>query len=185
MCRAASTIFQPDRTSPRRGRTWALRVLLRWGLAEPAGDDTAFLASDLISNAIAHTGTPVTLTLTVARGSIEVAVADTAPLWMSGIPRQAAVMVDPPAGQSGRDSMSLGFLDDDCAVSPRGVGGQPVAQQPIAKQIWFRRSVPAGWAFTDGCPCDAAGPVDQPLASGRDAIAVSGPWDLDDRAPPS
>jgi hypothetical protein len=155
-----------------------LRVLLRWGLTEPAVDDTLLLVSDLIGNAIAHTATPATLTLAVAEGSIEVDVADNAPLWMSGIPRQAAaaVMVDAGASQRGRGPMGLGHRDDG-GVGRTGVGGQPVAQHPIAKRVWFRRSVPPGWPFADGCPCEGAGPLDQPLASGRHVIAVPGPWD--------
>ena len=168
MCRAASRTFPPDLASARRGRIWALRVLLRWGLTEPAVDDTLFLLGDLIGNAIAHTATPATLTLAVAEGSIEVAVADTAPLWMSGIPRQAAVvMVDAGAGQRVRDPMSLDFLDDDGGVALTGVDGQLVAQQPIATQVWFRRSVPVGW------PSPMAVPVTTPgLSTSRSLLAI-------------
>ncbi len=142
MCRAASRTFPANHASARRGGIWALRVLFRWGLPEPACDNTLLLVSDLIDNAIAHTATPATLTLAVAEGSIEVAVADTAPLWMSGIPREAAAaMADTGAGQCGRDPMNLNSLDDEGAEVAVG-GGQPVPKPPIAKRIWFRRSVP-------------------------------------------
>jgi hypothetical protein len=183
MCRAVSMTFPPERASGGRGRTWALRVLCGWDLTEPAGDDIPFLVSDLIGNAIAHTATPATLTLAVAEGCVEVAVADTAPLWMSGIPRQAAaVMVDYPACRHGRNPMSRNLLGEDDPPC-RCAADRAIAQQPIAKRIWFRRSVPIRWPFIDGCPCGHAGPLDQQLASGHRAIAVSGPWDQDYAAP--
>jgi hypothetical protein len=151
-------------------------------MTEPPGEDIPFLVGGLIGNAIAHTATPATLTLAVAGGCVEVAVEDTAPLWMSGIPRQAAaVMVDYPGCQRGRVPMSRDLRDDE-GPGRRCGADRAVAQQPIAKRIWFRRSVPIGWPFIDGCPCDHAGPLDQQLASGHRAIAVCGPWDQDDPA---
>jgi hypothetical protein len=92
-------------------------------LIEPAGADTVLAVGELIGNAIAHTATPATLTLSVAEGSLEVAVADTAPRWIAGIPREAAgVMIDDPASQRDRESMRGDLLDQDRGGSVRGCG---------------------------------------------------------------
>lgn len=168
MCRVASTDLSSDARSPSRARTWTERQLASWGI-DDQGVST-LLVSELVTNAVMHARTPSTLTVAVAAGMIEIAVADHG----SGrhvIPAQRGMALPGAATgllrESGRGLIIVGALSEDWGVLGNGAG----------KQVWLRRPAPVDWPFAGACGCQHESPGAQLLPSGRRVVAVPGPWD--------
>lgn len=161
MCRVAEREFPPSRDQSTVARHWLTSVQSRWGL--PEDPTVELLASELIANAIVHAATPFTVTLAVAEGVAEVAVTDTEEGWPK--PGDLADL----QAQSGRGIAMVAAMAE----------GWGVAALPLGKQVWFRRRLAPGWAHLAACPCGGEDLPAARLASGRAAVTVAGPWDLD------
>ena len=59
--RSVRLSLPPKATSPARARRFVLETLTAWGV--DGGDDLVLLASELVTNALLHARTPMTLTL--------------------------------------------------------------------------------------------------------------------------
>lgn len=165
MCRVVQREFWPAPDQSTLARHWLTSVQSRWGLPEDSAVE--LLASELITNAIVHAGTPITVTLAVAEGVAEVAVSDTAEGWP-----KTGELADLQA-QSGRGMAMVAAVAQGWGVAPL----------PRGKQVWFRRRLAPGWAHLAACPCGGSQLPAARLASGRAAVTVSGPWDLDSPSP--
>ena len=64
-----------DRRSARQARNHTRAALDAWGL-EHIADVVVLLTSELVTNAVLHTGTPIDLTVKRPRGKVRVEVAD-------------------------------------------------------------------------------------------------------------
>jgi anti-anti-sigma regulatory factor len=68
----------PEPGAPRHARSLATEACTRWGLAELSGP-ASLVASELVTNAVEHAGTPMTLRLTRRERCVHVAVRDGSP----------------------------------------------------------------------------------------------------------
>jgi anti-sigma regulatory factor (Ser/Thr protein kinase) len=73
--RAASRAFAGDGVGVRAARHFALHTLDHWDLGERR-DDTALVVTELVTNAVLHSHSDFTLTLSLTGGSLRVAVGD-------------------------------------------------------------------------------------------------------------
>jgi anti-sigma regulatory factor (Ser/Thr protein kinase) len=167
MCRVVSIALPGGTHSPGQARVWTQSWLDSWDVDD---DDavTTLLVSELVTNAVQYTSAPITLTLAIADGMIEVGVTDSGPsdamisTW-GGMQRPVAGVLS----ESGRGLIIVEALAHDWGISANGSG----------KQVWFRRPVAADWPYIDTCVCRIDNPTGHRLPSGRDATAVRGSWD--------
>jgi serine phosphatase RsbU (regulator of sigma subunit)/anti-sigma regulatory factor (Ser/Thr protein kinase) len=155
---SAEAAFEPEPTAVADARRFVRNTLTSWGLSE-RGDlvaDAVLLASELVTNAIVHAGTPVQLTCRRDGANVEVSVLDRHPARVIPDPPGTAAEVDRPSGR--------GLLLPAALSSSWGV-----TYAPAAKVIWFRLG-------PDGADGHAAsGPaVDEALAAAGHAD-VGGP----------
>jgi serine phosphatase RsbU (regulator of sigma subunit)/anti-sigma regulatory factor (Ser/Thr protein kinase) len=151
----AEAAFAPEPTAVADARRFIRNTLISWGLSgrDELVADAVLLASELVTNAIVHAGTPVRLTCRLDGANVEVSVLDRHPARVIPDPPGAAAEVDRPSGR--------GLLLPAALSSSWGV-----TYAPAAKVIWFRLG-PDG---ADGRA--ASGPaVDEVLASQSDAGA--------------
>jgi hypothetical protein len=74
-----SHVLEPHLGSPRRARALLRRACLDWALGS-AYDDAALVVTELVTNAVRHTGAPCRLTVTLDGDGMHVAVRDRGPL---------------------------------------------------------------------------------------------------------
>jgi len=136
LCAAAD--FDPEPTAVGTARSFVRDTLVSWGLsgADVRVTDAVLLASELVTNAIVHAGTPVELTCRMSGGIVEVSVLDRHPARMIPDPPGAAADIDRPSGR--------GLLLPAALSSSWGV-----TYAAAAKAIWFRLAPDAG---SDGHP---------------------------------
>jgi hypothetical protein len=106
------------------GRHFVRDQLLDWGLAA-AVDDASLAVTELIANAVKHTGTTVEVSI-VVDGDIEVSVHDRSPSI-----RRAAAVVEPLA-ESGRGLRIVAAVSSDWGITSEARG----------KRLWFRLPLP-------------------------------------------
>src|SRR3954447_4731140 len=75
MCRLQTADYLPQVEIVREARHWLQDRLDRWELLEGA-DDAGLLLTELVTNAVIHTHTPVHVVAAVAEGVLEVGVGD-------------------------------------------------------------------------------------------------------------
>jgi anti-sigma regulatory factor (Ser/Thr protein kinase) len=107
----------------------AARQLVRqrcedWGADSAASDAAVLLASELVTNAVLHARTPMTLTVAAGEGTIRVEVRD----WHPALPQARRYNVDTATGRG------LRLLET--IASAWGVLKVPSAAQP-GKIVWF------------------------------------------------
>jgi anti-sigma regulatory factor (Ser/Thr protein kinase) len=107
----------------------AARQLVRrrceeWGADAAASDAAVLLASELVTNAVLHARTPLTLTVAEGDGTIRVEVRD----WHPALPQARRYNVDTATGRG------LRLLET--IASAWGVLKVPSAEQP-GKIVWF------------------------------------------------
>ena len=130
---SAAADFEPDPAAVASARCFVQKTLVSWGL--PRDDarvsDAVLLASELVTNAIVHAGTPVQLTCRMNEAAVEISVLDRHPARMIPDPPTAADQVDRPSGR--------GLLLPAALSSSWGV-----TYASAAKVIWFRLGPDAG-----------------------------------------
>jgi len=123
----AAADFDPEPSAVATARRFVRETLVSWSL--PCGDrrvlDAVLLASELVTNAIVHAGTPVHLACRLNGETVEISVLDRHPARMIPDPPNAAAAVDRPSGR--------GLLLPAALSSSWGV-----TYAPAAKAIWFR-----------------------------------------------
>ncbi|MFD5827719.1 ATP-binding protein [Lentzea sp. NPDC060358] len=85
--RRAHRVLPHDPASPRAARRFVARTCTEWELPDRLAQDAVHVASELVQNTIAHTGSEVRLRLELRRGRVTVAVGDDDPA--------PAVLADP------------------------------------------------------------------------------------------
>jgi len=121
------TTLAADPRSVHAARDYVTSVLHAWGL-DGLASDVALVASELVTNAVEASGSPVQLALFCRAGWVVVAVADSSP----GHPVRACTA---PGAESGR---GLAVVEE---LSGRW-GWRPVTWPGMAKVVW------AGWKIT-------------------------------------
>jgi anti-sigma regulatory factor (Ser/Thr protein kinase) len=170
MCRAASTMLEPDRQASGRARVFVQTALDRWGIID-SKDSAVLLTSELVTNAAVHARTGIGLSVAVAEATVEVAVADRVsrlprPRYQAG--RQLPTARPPWLEERGRGLMIVEALADEWGI----------AEERAGKRVWFRLALEEEWTRTTSCPCHGADPKDVvTLPSGRRVLHVAGPWD--------
>ncbi len=156
----AEAAFEPDPTAVADARRFVRNTLISWGLSgqDELVTDAVLLASELVTNAIVHAGTPVQLTCRLDGANVEVSVLDRHPARVIPDPPGAAADVDRP---SGRGLVLPAVLSSSWGVT----------YAPAAKVVWFRLGPDAA---ADGHA--AAGPaVDESLAAANHSDAGFAP----------
>ncbi len=115
----ARTEFAAGPTTPALARGFVRQALSRWGY--PAACETAaLLTSELVTNAVLHAGTGVTVTVCARDGIVRVEVAD----------GSARVPTTPPYGGEAQTGRGL-------ALVQRVATTWGVERQPGGKTVWF------------------------------------------------
>ena len=175
MCRVVTRSVGATPAAAAAARDLTRDRLARWDLDELVPDAT-LLVSELVTNAVLHARSEVTLTIAVADSVLEVGIADT-----------AAQVPMPRSGPD--DGVGEGAAPDAAGEDWRAEGGRGlrlldrladawgVATMADGKQVWFRLSLPERWPFRTACPCGGEDLEAVRLESGARAMAVAGPWD--------
>jgi anti-sigma regulatory factor (Ser/Thr protein kinase) len=162
MCRVRTIDVGDDPHAVATARRATVVQLDRWEL-DDLRHDAELLVSELVTNAVLHGRSGVTLTVAVAEGVLEVGVTDRSPLLPS---RQTSGSGRAWRAEGGRGLRMVDQVADEWGVAALAVG----------KQIWFRLSVDEQWPHRTDCPCGGDELERVRLESGRYAVA-SGPWD--------
>ena len=159
MCRVASTELEGSVAAVAQARAFVAAALRRWDLADLVVD-AELLTSELVTNAVLHARSKVTVTVAVAEGTTEIGVADRS--LEAPEPR-----VPEDAAEGGRGLRLVDQVAQEWGVADLSAG----------KQVWFRLDVGPTWAHRTSCPCAGDELSRVRLDSGRYAVAQPGPWD--------
>lgn len=159
MCRVASKELRHSTQAVAEARAFVSSALRRWEL-EALVVDAELLTSELVTNAVIHARTDLTVSVAVADGTAEIGVTD----GSADLPRPRTAAR---TAEGGRGLRLVERLAEDWGVA-RVDGG---------KQVWFALDVGVDWSHRSFCPCggDDLGRVR--LQSGRWAVAAPGPWE--------
>jgi serine phosphatase RsbU (regulator of sigma subunit)/anti-sigma regulatory factor (Ser/Thr protein kinase) len=129
----AAADFDPEPSAAAAARRFVRETLISGGLSgnDDLVSDAVLLASELVTNAVVHAGTPVQLTCRLNGTNIEVSVLDRHPARVIPDPPGATAVVDRPSGR--------GLLLPAALSSSWGV-----TYAAAAKAIWFRLGPDAG-----------------------------------------
>ena len=159
MCRVASTELSGSTAAVAEARAFVSGALRRWEL-ESLVTDATLLTSELVTNAVLHARTGVTVSVAVADGAAEIGVTDASPTLPR--PRTAAR-----SAEGGRGLQLVDEVAEEWGVASLDGG----------KQVWFALEVDVDWAHRSSCPCEGEELSRVRLQSGRWAAAAPGPWD--------
>jgi anti-sigma regulatory factor (Ser/Thr protein kinase) len=159
MCRVASTELRGAIAAVAEARTFVATTLRRWDL-QALIVDAELLTSELVTNAVVHAPSDLTVSVAVADGTAEIGVTDASPVPPT--PRWAAS-----SAEGGRGLRLVDRVASEWGVAYIGAG----------KQVWCRLPVGPDWAYGSSCPCRGDGVDRIRLESGRWAVALPGAWD--------
>ena len=169
MCDQARLELPPSLPAAATARRFATARCSQWGL-EALSDDAILTLSELVTNAVVHAATPITVTMSLVGEYLEVAVSDDSP--RAPILRPARVDLDAdiralieqtpqelaegtpskglhigPAGSiaGGRGLLIVDAVADEWGVAARATG----------KAVWFRLRSPAAPRIAD-CKCPSS-----------------------------
>ena len=183
MCERAIMHLAADRTAPGEARRFVADHCRRWGVSDLA-DSAALLTSELVTNAVLHAGTPITVTASLTQHTIEVGVADRDARAPVRRPARADLLTDLDAvithadpfaddrhtawhvGPAGPVTAGRGLLVLDTIADQWGV-----ARRSAGKEVWFVLAA-ADSTPRRSCPCDDASPF--PIGSGRRVATTAG-----------
>ena len=169
MCRHATMGLPPVPASAGAARRFVADAAQRWDLL-PLLEDAELALTELVTNAILHAATPISISISCAPDGMEIAVFDGSP----------ALPATRPSGDIGRDPTDSRLHVREAGAAARGRGLVMVAAlaaqwgvSPLSdgKAVWVRMAAPDPWPHGVGCACasaDALGRV--PLASGRHVV---------------
>jgi anti-sigma regulatory factor (Ser/Thr protein kinase) len=110
-------------TAPSHARRFVREVLAQWGLAG-VSETVILLANELVTNAVLHAGTDITLDVSLSDATVRVEVVDASPRELSPARYGATA-------QTGRGLTLVQKVASDWGVTPRGSG----------KAVWFEVTV--------------------------------------------
>lgn len=187
MCRRASLDLPPYPSSAGQARRFLSATCTSWELPE-LRDDLLLAVSEMVTNAVLHARTPLSVHAAVTARVVEVAVRDTdpspptiraeridlvgdldaLPTTDDGEPRHPRMSVGA-AGSvtAGRGLHLLAAVTDTWGVTPSADGA--------GKRVWFQVATPAGWPYADDCTCP--GTVSGLTAGDSGVRHLPGPWD--------
>jgi anti-sigma regulatory factor (Ser/Thr protein kinase) len=169
VCDQARLALAPALPAAAAARRFAAAQCDRWEL-DALHEDTVLTLSELVTNAVVHAATPITVTMSLVGTYLEVAVSDDSP--RAPILRPARVDLDadikalidrdphdsseatPPKGlhigpagsiAGGRGMLIVDALADEWGVAARSGG----------KEVWFRLRTPAAPRIAD-CTCPSS-----------------------------
>jgi len=168
VCRHLSEHFAPELASVSAARAFVAAHLERWELDDPDGS-IVLLVSELVTNAVRHTGTAVELTIAVADGTVEVGVADSDPRVVTHLRHDEwgdAARATEWQAESGRGLYLVDVIAEEWGTEHL-TGG---------KQVWFRLSGGERWRRRTDCPCHGTD-LHQAmrLGSGRHVVTLPEP----------
>ena len=163
MCRVRTLDVGDDTRAVAAARRTIVELLELWHLSD-LRSDAELMVSELVTNAVLHGRSAVTLTVAVADGVLEVGVTDRSPILPSPRTRESGDAAW--RAEGGRGLRMVDRLADEWGVAGLSDG----------KQVWFRLSVDEHWAHRTDCPCGGDQLERVRLESGRFAVAA-GPWD--------
>lgn len=151
--RIATASYAPEPAAAAHARRFVRDTLRSWGLPGSEGqasslvDDAVLLTSELVTNAVVHAGTQVSLTCRLGGKAIEVTVRDRHPARSLTAGQPDGEQADPGDRTSGRGLMLPSALATAWGVT----------YARTAKAVWFRIGL-------DDYPADAARASDAPVA---------------------
>lgn len=166
MCRFAQTQLPASPSAPGAARRFVKEACDRWGLVDLA-DDLALLVSELVTNAVLHAASRSILTVSVAEGTVEVSVADSAAAQPVLRAHRSDLLsdldaIDPDAPADDGEIRSQADAVGDAGSVYAGRGLQLVdaiayqwgtALSPIGKAIWLTLDAPESWPPQRDCVC--------------------------------
>lgn len=179
MCRHATCVLPPEPQSAPAARAFVARCYTEWDLQDVLAE-AQLAVSELVTNAVLHANTPLTVSVSCADGTIELAVFDGDPRPPVVRPSRRQLLVDldrvsgrPPTderhpewhiGSAGSVAAGRGLLLVQAMAAEWGV-----SQQSDGKAVWVRAPAPSGWPHAEGCPCAGSARATA-LASGHRAV---------------
>jgi anti-anti-sigma factor len=142
---AERLLLGPAPTAVRAGRVFVREACGRWGL-EQLAEPAALVASELITNAVAHAGTVLELRLELRRTRLQVAVADQDP-------DLAGVLAAKDSAERGLGLLVVERVATAWGVRREGAGG---------KVVWCLLALPAGAGFSASAAPAPSGRADGP-----------------------
>ncbi|MCW2726298.1 MAG: hypothetical protein JWN35_3219 [Frankiales bacterium] len=189
MCRQASAVLPASPSTPRDARRFVGELCDRWGLGA-VRDDLQLVLSELVTNAMLHARTPVTVTMCVTSRAVEIDVRDGDARVPVVRPFRTDLLGDVDSlTQRTRSVDDADPRHPDLAVGEAGSIAAGRGMQIVAglsdrwgissepddgKQVWALMPLPDGWPYEDGCVCDCEQTT---AASGQHVMHNSGPWD--------
>jgi serine phosphatase RsbU (regulator of sigma subunit)/anti-sigma regulatory factor (Ser/Thr protein kinase) len=171
MCRHATRVLPPEPESAGVARRFLTDLCDQWGLSSLV-DDAQLALTELVSNAVLHAATPVTVSISCGEDMLEISVFDGSPV-MPVLRRVDELPGDddgtrPHVQDAGESARGRGLLLVDALVAEWGI-----SPQSDGKAVWARTPLPAGWEQPGGCPCrNPAGRESWPLASGAEVVVA-------------
>jgi anti-sigma regulatory factor (Ser/Thr protein kinase) len=169
VCRVVNTELDEDLSSVSRARRLVSDLLERWEL-RGLGEVAMLLTSELVANALIHTGGGASLVIAVADGVLEIGVSDhdhqAINLVQPKLERLGAADHGAIPAEGGRGLLIVDSLADEWGV----------VQLANGKQVWIRLSTDE-WSYRSACLCHSDAIDRVRLDSGRYALAIPGPWD--------
>lgn len=151
MCLHATQALPPEPASARAARVFLRDRFQDWGLLSIL-DDAQLAVTELVTNAVLHAGTPLTVSVSCAEGFVELAVFDGSPVVPAtrrvGDVRGDAADVRAHVQDAGEAARGRGLLLVDALAAEWGV-----SPQSDGKAVWIRTPVPLGWTLPGGCTC--------------------------------
>jgi anti-sigma regulatory factor (Ser/Thr protein kinase) len=167
VCRVVSTELRDEVSSVPLARHMTAELLKRWDLSTHR-EVATLLTSELVTNALLHAGTGLSLTVAVGEGALEIAVGDhdhqSSASVKSHLPRLGDAHDE--IAEGGRGLLLIDALADAWGVD----------QDDHQKWVWVRLNA-EDWAHRGACACPQDDDRRVRLASGRFAFAMPGPWD--------
>lgn len=169
MCQQAAVTLPVDPRSAGRAREFVGERCVGWGV-EGVCDDVDLPVSELVTNALLHSRTEATVTVSLTRRFLEIAVSDGNPRppvlrpvranLLTDIDKVAGRLSDLPldprdeglhVGDAGAITAGRGMLIVDAVADEWGV-----SELAAGKAVWFRVSTPAVWSPPQPCACPQA-----------------------------
>lgn len=136
----------------------------------PLIEDAQLALTELVSNAVLHAATPLTVSVSCAEAVMEIAVFDGS-RNLPAVREEGDTSGDDRSGrphvqEAGSIARGRGLLLVDAVAAQWGV-----SPQSDGKAVWIRTPTPVDWPHAVDCPCaDQTRPDSVALASGRHVV---------------
>lgn len=194
VCRQSQIDLFPTPTSAGEARRFVGAKLEAWGLAA-LRSEVELLTSELVTNAVLHARTPISVVIAVAEGCLEVDVLDSNPRPPVTRAHREDLLADldvllargetaSPGDATGGDDRDPGLVVGEAGSIVAGRGLQlvnamsdewGVEERADGKSVWLRIAAPENWPYLPRCGCPGEG---RALTAARHPVlAIPEPWD--------